>query len=412
MTTHNTGKIRRIGMILAKPFPPDIRVEKEAKALVSAGYEVGVLAKAVQPSSLSADTLEYGLKVFREYIELGSVWQRNFKGLTMIERSWLSPIQRFIQEYNPDALHVHDFQYIKTAIILAKTKNIPVIADLHENMPAAVRVNRKVYPWLKQAIDSIFRNYYLWRWYERKYLPFCHRVIVVVPEAAERLYRYSLEPQKIVIVSNTEDESTFPLTQINSDILSCYQTNWMVSYIGGIGPHRGVDTAIAAVPYVLSSIPNFKLLIVGAKGERQFKDLTKQVEKFDVSAYVDILGWQPFEAVSSFILASQACLVPHTDNEHAQTTVPHKLFQYMRAGRPVIVSDVRPLKRIIDETQSGLVFRAGDPRSLAKCLLQLHTQPDLCKKLGRNGQQASSGKYAWREDALRLVRLYQELNSR
>ena len=29
----------RIGMILGLPFPPDVRVEKEARALTKAGYE-------------------------------------------------------------------------------------------------------------------------------------------------------------------------------------------------------------------------------------------------------------------------------------------------------------------------------------------------------------------------------------
>ena len=34
---------KRIGMILEKQFPPDIRVEKEAKALIKGGYEVYLL---------------------------------------------------------------------------------------------------------------------------------------------------------------------------------------------------------------------------------------------------------------------------------------------------------------------------------------------------------------------------------
>jgi hypothetical protein len=41
---------KKIGMILdvERPFPPDIRVEKEAKALINAGFEVSLLAKKVR----------------------------------------------------------------------------------------------------------------------------------------------------------------------------------------------------------------------------------------------------------------------------------------------------------------------------------------------------------------------------
>jgi glycosyltransferase involved in cell wall biosynthesis len=102
-------------------------------------------------------------------------------------------------------------------------------------------------------------------------------------------------------------------------------------------------------------------------------------------------------------------LVPHNDSEHTQTTVPHKLFQYMIAGKPVIVSDVRPLKRIIEETHSGLVFKANDPRSLAQALINLCYTPGLGEQSGHNGRQASTGPYAWRHDARRLINLYRKI---
>ena len=50
------------------------------------------------------------------------------------------------------------------------------------------------------------------------------------------------------------------------------------------------------------------------------------------------------------------CIIPHEKCELTNTTVPNKLFEYFCYGKHVIVSDAAPLKRIINETNSGIVF--------------------------------------------------------
>jgi len=84
----------------------------------------------------------------------------------------------------------------------------------------------------------------------------------------------------------------------------------------------------------------------------------------------------------------------------------------MASGIPVIVSNMRSLKRLMEETGAGLVFEAGDPSSLARTIVDLYKNPELCDRLGRNGYEAARGLYAWRHDAARLVGLYNELNGK
>ena len=399
----------RIGMILGLPFPPDVRVEKEARALTKAGYEVGLLAQAKEAQQLAYEQNSYGLHIYREVVSQ-SLWERNIKGWTLIEASWMGPIQKFISEFKPDILHIHDLPLVYSTWKIAKAQGIPVVADLHENMPAAYRIWRANLDPLRRARDSIFRNYYIWRWHERRVLPFCDRIIVVVPEAAERLYRDGIPEEKIIVVSNTEDETTFGVETPDPQILACYRDDWVVSYVGGGGAHRGLDTTIRAMPLAAREIPNLKLLIVGIREKWDLRSLTKLIKQNKVQEHVEILGWQPFKTISSYIAVSAVCLVPHNDTEHTQTTVPHKLFQYMILGKPVVVSDVRPLKRIVQDAQSGLVFKANDPASLAKCLVLLYQDPALKEKLGENGQKAALGAYSWQHDARNLVQLYTEMN--
>jgi glycosyltransferase involved in cell wall biosynthesis len=400
----------RIGMILGLPFPPDVRVEKEAKALTNAGFEVGLLAQLKDPQEPIREQTTYGLNIYREMVSQ-PLWERNIKGWTLIESSWMTPIQKFIREFKPDILHVHDFPLVYSSWKLANPKGIPVVADLHENMPAAYRIWRANLDPLRRMRDSIFRNYYVWRWHERRVLPLCDRIIVVVPEAAERLLHDGIPEEKIAVVSNTEDVTTFGLEPPDPQILSEYRDEWVVSYVGGGGAHRGLDTTIRAVPLASREISSFKLLVVGIREKWDLSALKKLIKQNNVRQQVEILGWQPFKKISSYIAASAVCLVPHNDSEHTQTTVPHKLFQYMILGKPVVVSDVRPLKRIVQDSRSGLVFKANDSTSLANCLIQLYRDPVLRETLGENGHRAALSTYSWKNDAQRLVQLYQEIVS-
>jgi glycosyltransferase involved in cell wall biosynthesis len=236
------------------------------------------------------------------------------------------------------------------------------------------------------------------------------RIIVVVPEALRRIINnYRIPKDRTVIVSNTEDETTFDLGEPDQEIVRRYDHGWVASYVGGIGPHRGIDTAIRAAAIVGRRIADFKLLIVGGGRGRREKMLEMGVAA-KASDFIEVVEWVPYEKVNSYIAASQACLVPHNNFEHTQTTVPHKLFQYMIMAKPVVVSSCAPLKRIVEETRAGLVFRANDAAALAHCLIDLHADDNGCvKRFGENGRRAALGPYAWRHDAKRLVDMYREL---
>ena len=299
---------------------------------------------------------------------------------------------------------------VPTVIKVAKIYDIPVVADLHENMPAALVAYRSQSPPLEKSISAILLNYRLWRWHEARNLIKCARVIVVVPEAAERLKYYGIQEDKIVVVSNTEDETTFRFDPKEADpeIIDKYKESWMISYVGGIGPHRGLDTLLKAIPCACSQIPGLKLTIIGARG-KYLDIIKKEVNKLGIGDSVEIIGWQPFEKVNSYVQASKVCLIPHNDFEHTQTTVPHKLFQYMICARPVLVSNCRPLKRIVEEAQSGCVFEANDSQDLGRQLVYMYNHPEELVQMGLNGQRAALGKYAWRHDAQRLVEMYDDL---
>ena len=310
---------------------------------------------------------------------------------------------KLVKNYKIDYVHVHDLPLVKTGYIAAKKFKIPIIADLHENYPAAV----KVYQYNKKGINEIINrsilSYKRYRKYELSILKKVNRVILVVPEAYIR-FKGLIPKDKFEIVSNTVAVENFKNKKIDLNIIKQYEGEFIVTYIGTFGIHRGIDTSIRAMQYVKNK--KIKLLLVGGKGDfaNEMKGLA---EKLNVKDKVEFVDQVPFDLVQSYIEISNVCLVPHNNFEHTQTTVPHKLFQYMYLKKPVLVSHCAPLKRIIKETKSGMVFKANDFKDMAKKIEILYDSENL-KTYGVNGYNAVIEKYNWEVDARILKKIYDQ----
>jgi glycosyltransferase involved in cell wall biosynthesis len=403
----------KIGMVLGSKFPPDIRIEKEVRTLLSTGHRLHLLAyMSGKPEELPEEEIE-GLKVrriLREPDQLPTA-RRSLNSLrfylTFTNAYWASHIERYVQDFRINVLHVHDLPLVGTALGVGQRLGIPVVVDLHENFPASLRLSIEADPSSRSWLTPHPRR---WVTYEQRGVRSATHVIVVVDEAKERLIEeYGLEPEKITVVMNVEDADHFRSLDLDQDILTHHKDSFVISYIGGGGRHRGLDTAIKAMPYLRESIPHVRLVLVGI-GRQESDEYRMIAETQRVQDHVEIIAWQPFHKVPSYIEASQVGLVPHYQNPHTDATVPHKLFQYMLMSKPVVVSSCRPLKRIVEETKSGLVFQAGDPKDLAKQILMLHVDPALQRECGRRGHEAATHRYDWAIEGRKLTGLYESLS--
>lgn len=405
----------RIGMILlsATGFPPDIRVEKECQALSKAGHEVFVMTVAqTKPDVGSSRYLEdLGATVCNVALMPKSLRVKLLNRLLITNQYWVDCIEKFIADYKIDVIHSHDLYALPPSVAAAKKLGRPVVADLHENMPAACRSYRDWYPLPKKWLSRVIDNYHWMRWRESQLLKQCTHIIIVVPEASRRLEEYGIDPNKVSVVSNTEDETTFKVNfdSIDGDLLAKYQDWFVISYIGGVGPHRGIETSLQAVKFAKERIPNLLFLVVGVRSPDHLRRIRKEVVRLGIMDHVEILEWVPFEQVNTLNLISQICLVPHNDYEHTQTTIPHKLFQYMLCKKAVLVSDCAPLKRVVGETGSGKTFKASNAKDMAVKLLQMHSGDDELNQQGEMGYSAAITQYAWAKDAETLVRVYAQL---
>ena len=85
--------------------------------------------------------------------------------------------------------------------------------------------------------------------------------------------------------------------------------------------------------------------------------------------------------------------------------LPHKLFQYMLMGKPVVASACVEMSRVIEESGCGLLFPPGDSDALAEALIRL-TDAEIRAELGEHGRQAVHDRYDWSRSAVKLLEMY------
>jgi glycosyltransferase involved in cell wall biosynthesis len=397
----------RIGMILKGMIPPpDIRVEKEAKTLIGAGHEVHLLLEGGKGQEREE---RYKDMHMRRGVTMGPLREKYHRytfNFTFRDGMWRRAIRDFALSRRTEVLHVHDLPLMLEAVTVARELRIPVVADLHENYPAGLQV------WYENALKkSTIYNYRRWSRYERTILERVDAVIAVIEESKERLVRLGLADENVYVVPNTASRDTERIP-IDESIVEKYRGMFVLIYIGGFAPHRGLDTVLRGLPSIKAEVPRVRLVLVGGRNEPYRRYLEKIAAEADCLDSVEMTGWQPFERIWSYIAASDVCLVPHARNPHTDTTIPHKIFQYMSVRKPVVVSDCPPLRRVIEDSGGGFWFRYDDPGDFARKVIELYRDEAMRRNMGEAGRRAFLDRYNWDSTSGELVALYDRLASR
>jgi glycosyltransferase involved in cell wall biosynthesis len=243
---------------------------------------------------------------------------------------------------------------------------------------------------------------------EKRVVTEADRVVTESPDATRHYAEsYGANPGKFIDACNYVDLDLFLNIAIDSNIVERYSSDFTITYVGGIGQHKGMDEVVEAVKIVSEHIDDCRLVVVGGGGYAE--TLAARVREVGLSDRVEMVGQVPYERVPSYIAASKLCISPvRALSEDAHTSTYHKVFEYMALGKPVVVSDTRVMARIIKDAGCGLLFEPGNSRDLAAKILEL-TDERLRIEMGERAMRAVKEKYNWASQGEKLVRLYTEI---
>ena len=412
MTSVRTAQQRsqqRILQITERPFPPAIRTVKEAVSLRNAGFSSAVLSPPIAGRPSQEEWR--GVRVFRPDALAGStrVLDKVLLQSTFFSPAWYGAIRETIRLYRPHVLHVHNIWLARSAF--AARDDQRMVLDLHENMPAAVVEYIKGYRGRLKWFNAIFKQHDRVLRYERAVLRRCDRILAVVHEARERILQDhpQVPPDKVVNIENLESKEF--LNGATSDQPLFGGDDFSILYIGHFGPHRGIDTLIRAMAIIKRWNLNITVHLVGAK-EGHYLDMVKELIRSEgVSELVLLHAWVSADQVLTYISQADVGAVPHHSNPHTDRTIPHKLYQYMIARTPVLVSTSPPLARTVEQAKAGRIFRAGDPAHCAETIREMFVSRKALKEYAQNGYRyVMEQGHNWEEEsAPELIRVYDDM---
>jgi len=380
-------------MVLESEFPPDIRVENEIETLIKAGHTVDIACTSFKDSSSEQHPNGYYIyrKKMSKFTYKSSIGLLNYP---FYFRFWKKFIATCLISKKYDTLHIHDLPLAKIGCYFKEKYKLKFTLDLHENWPVLLDISSHT----KTFLGRFFFSKTDWIEYERKYTKLADNIVVVIDEAKTRLVQMGIDPVKIFTVKNTlkTDLFNFSLTPRNNDKI-------IFVYGGGVNYHRGLQDVIQAMSELPNTNSNFELWIIGSGS---YLDILKKLAKeLQISNKIIFYGWKKQNELLRLISQANVALIPHIKSGHTDNTIPHKIFQYMYAGLPIIASNCDPLKRIIEETKSGYIYESGNKNSLLDVLESILDNP-LSLDEYSNSKNWVIEKYNWEKDSNTLLSLY------
>jgi glycosyltransferase involved in cell wall biosynthesis len=89
--------------------------------------------------------------------------------------------------------------------------------------------------------------------------------------------------------------------------------------------------------------------------------------------------------------------------------MPTKLFEYLGAGLPVIISDTLRCSQIVKEHNCGVVVNPEDPDAIARAITLIVENPQIARAMGERGRLIVAERYQWTSEANKLRQLYAEI---
>ncbi len=395
----------RIGMVLDREFPPDDRVEKEARSLIKAGFEVHLLCFTF--GSLPPEEMYKGIFVHRVFMPRALFKKLSALILTLpfYRRFWKRKIERFVRQNQIDALHIHDLPLVGTALQIKQKFGLPVVADMHENYPVFISEIKFANTFWGRLLISKSK----WFAKEKEWLSRADRIVVVDAGMRDRIEKRLTRSVPFVVVPNSpEIDAVLASQEALPDLEERYAEPFVVFYFGGLDSRRGLDTLVEAAALLKDQIKPLKVVIVGTGSYGSV--LRERIKQRGVQDLFDFQGWHPVSHLQAFTRYADVCVIPHLKSPQTDNSSPNKLFLYMLFKKPIVASNCRSIQKIVEENACGLIYESGNGEQLAEKILYVYRHPQEALKMGERGHRAVREKYDWSVGANRLVEMYRGLS--
>jgi glycosyltransferase involved in cell wall biosynthesis len=173
----------------------------------------------------------------------------------------------------------------------------------------------------------------------------------------------------------------------------------LIVYAGMTFAYRGLDRLLAAFAGVRAAHPAARLIFVGGRSA-EVAGLRQQARVLGLDGAVTLTGQVSQVEILPYLHAADLLAIPDTVTD--VTASPLKLFEYLAAGRAVVLPDIPALQEVLPEG-IGYYFRRGDTGDLRRALLAALSDPARADR--EQAGRAIIAAYTYANRAARILAL-------
>jgi glycosyltransferase involved in cell wall biosynthesis len=261
-----------------------------------------------------------------------------------------------------------------SAWALARIKQVPFIFEVRDLWPAfAVQVGVLRQPLLIRASE----------WLERFLYRRANLVIANSPGFIQHIEAHGA--RRVELVPNGADLRMFDLGVSGDNFRQRHglEGKFIVLYAGAHGMSNDLGVLLDAA-LLLEDCPAVSLVLLGDGKEKaalQARSANMGLKNIHFIAPI------PKSEIGGVLAAADACVAILKPIPLYATVYPNKVFDYMAAGKPVILAIGGVIKDVIEKAGAGIPVQPGSPEAIAQAVRILVKDPSQGIQMGLQGRQ-------------------------
>jgi glycosyltransferase involved in cell wall biosynthesis len=313
--------------------------------------------------------------------------QSSFPGVQVVDLSkiiytriirfpiWTAWIRRFLHQWQPDILHAHRVNsagWLAAASGFHPTVITPWGSDVFIQ-PQRSRISRLLAKYVLINADVVTAN-----------SKAMSRQVAQLGAKLEdiRNVQFGVE----MSIFNMQDLYKQHINHYRK-LLSLLEDGQLVFCPRAITPIYNIDIILQAIPLVRQRFPKVVFAFITYNTNKDYKlQLDKMVTDLNLEANVRWLMPidQRNELAALYHLSDVVISVPSSDG------TPVSVLEAMACGRPVVCTDLAPLREYIQNGENGWLVPVGQPIALAEYILRFLDNPAMGREFGQKANHVVS----------------------
>ena len=307
---------------------------------------------------------------------------------------------QLVPRFNPHVLHAHSPSLVGVAAIRASRRfGLPVVYEVRalwedgavdhgtsRHGDLRYRLSRAVESWVLRNADA---------------------VTTICEGLRGEILARGLPKNKVSVIPNAVDPLRFRINGLRKPELARrlgVEGCRVVGFIGSFYGYEGLALLLRALPAMLQRVPSMKLLLVG--GGYEAERLKRQAADGRIADKVIFAGPVPHDEVQDYYSLIDVLAYPRERTRVTEIVTPLKPLEAMAQGRSLVASDVGGHLELIRDGQTGLLFRAGDPQSLADAVVRMLESPELASAMRERARRFVEIERTWTASVARYADVY------